>query len=297
MRGLFIPTLLAALALAACSTSEVSKNPSNPAPGKAAASADVQIVFPFKEFASVGTDAKAGEFVLVPSYNWIEDAVTKGVGETTFIWYSQKMKAPGKDFSEVEFIGESKTVPNAYIIAIPRGQEAKVGDIVVTWWQTGSGMQRAIVVDDKNPAEPVVRYLDLAYDNPAKSRDGKTTIGQMDEKLSANSFFLAKEMGPGTGVAIRSGSDSKSGILITQNGENVLVKGFAGKMEVHPKSAVTPVPLRPPVQGGDKVQAVSIDTFSSATVTRVDARIGRVFVKFDGRDREEAVPFGNVMKQ
>src|SRR5918993_4490373 len=117
---------------------------------------------PFNGFPTVGTTAKADEVVLCPSYNWIQDAVTKGPDKVTFIFYSQKMIAPGEVESEVEFISPGKAkVPNAYIIPIPAAQKASVGDIVLTWWQSGSGMNRAIVVEAGDPSEPTVRYLDI----------------------------------------------------------------------------------------------------------------------------------------
>lgn len=295
---LAVAAVFGVVALAACG-GEKAQGPSNVSANagesNAVAASDKPIVFPFKEFQSVPTDAKADEYVLVPSYEWIQEAAEKGVEDTTFIWYSQSMEKPGKDYSEVYFLGDVKTVPNAYIIAIPKGQEAKVGDQVVTWWQSGSGMQRAIVVDDKNPAEPVVRYLDLDYDNPAKSRDGKTTIGQMDEQLKPNSFFVAKEMDPGTAVVI--GPDSRVARLIRQGPTHALVEGWAGRMQMHPISAVKPIPFKDSFSPGDKVQALSIGTLRPGTVSKVDARNGRVFVKFDFPAEEKAIAFGNVQKQ
>jgi hypothetical protein len=204
------------------------------------------------------------------------------------------MKTPGKDFSAVEYLGAVKMVPNAYIIAIPKGGEAKVGDIVVTWWQSGSGMQRAIVVDDKNPAQPVVRYLDIAYDNPAKNSEG-TPIGQMDEKLKPNSFFVAKEMDPGTAVAVEDDGETRIGILVRANETHAVVLGWGDRLALYPREAVRPNPLKPSVKTGDKVRAPYIGKFRAATVTKVDPRNGRVFVKFDGREREEAVAFGDVV--
>lgn len=280
------PILLIALSaiLLSCASAQDAEKPAT----------DVPVRFPFAEFASAETTAKAGEYVLVPSYVWIEDALKQGLEETTFIWYAQKMRTPGKDFSEIDFLGDLNMVPNAYIIAIPKGGEAKVGDIVITWWQSGSGMQRAIVVDDKNPAQPVVRYLDIAYDNPAKNSEG-VPIGQMDEKLKPNSFFVAKEMDPGTGVVAEADGETRFGILIRANDTHAVVLGWGDKLAIYPREAVRPTPLKPSVKVGDKVRAPYIGKPRAATVTKVDARNGRVFIKFDGRDREEAVGFGDVL--
>lgn len=253
---------------------------------------------PFAGFPTVATTARADEVVLAPSYNWIQDAATKGPDKVTFIWYNQKMIAPGEVESEVEFLSPGKVkIPNAYIIPIPAAQMAKVGDIVLTWWQSGSGMNRAIVVESADPTQPTVRYLDIDYDNPAKSRDGKTTIGQMDEKLKPNSFVrLTSPWEPGTTLAVNDGASRKPVKIIRVAGEKILAMSFAGSLKVYDKANVTPVPIRPNVKAGDKVQAPKYGTYAEAAVTKVDARNGRVFVKFGTDPAEKAIAFGDVMQ-
>jgi len=252
---------------------------------------------PFPGFPTVSTTARADEVVLAPSYNWIQDAAAKGPDKVTFIWYSQKMVAPGEVESEVEFISPGKAkIPNAYIVPIPAAQTAKVGDIVLTWWQSGSGMNRAIVVDAALPAEPTVRYLDIAYDNPAKSPDGKTTIGQMDEKLKPNSFVrLTSPWEPGTVIAVNDGASRRPVQIIRVAGDKILALGSAGALKVYDKANATPVPIRPNVKAGDKVKAPKYGTYADGTVTRVDTRNGRAFVKFGTDAEEKAIAFGDVM--
>lgn len=283
--SLVISMTLVFTAACAGQKTEANKSSNAPAGASGAAMADVPIVFPFKDFPSVETAAKAGEHVLVPSYNWIEDAASKGADQVTFIWYSQTMKNPGRDFSEIEFLGgEVKTVPNAYIVAIPRGQEAKKGDIVVTWWQSGSGLQRAIVVDDKNPAQPVVRYLSSG------------SSFEKDEQLKPNSFFVAKDGDQGTAVAIDEGSSTRHATLIREAGDKVFVVGFAGRVSVHPKSSMKSVPVKVSLNPGDKVKAVWVGTFKDATVKSVDARNGRVTINWDADGKEAVVVYGELLK-
>jgi len=256
-----------------------------------------QATFPFPDFPAVETTAKPGEVVLVPSYLWLQQANVYGLDKTTMIWYSEKMSQPDKEMSEVEFMGEKKKVPNAYIVPIPAGQTAKNGDIVLTWWQSGSGMNRAIVVDDANPAEPIVRYLDIAYDNPAKSKDGKTGIGQMEEKLAPNSFVkINNPMEPGTTVAVQDGAEMKKAQVITVADDKIFVKEFAGRIGVYDKSRCTPLPVKSAVKEGERVKAVWVNSFKEGKVTKVDPKIGRVFIAFDIDGKEKAVAFGDVMK-
>ena len=296
-----------ALMLAACGGAGTANNtaPANSAntANKTAAQTspaidpNMQATFPFKEFPAVETTAKAGEVVLAPSYNWLQEANVKGVDKVGMIWYSQTMQAPDKEMSEVKFMSDTRKVPNAYIVAIPPGATAKKGEIVLTWWQSGSGMQRAIVTDDANPSEPVVRYLDIDYDNPAKSSDGKATIGQMDEKLKPNTFVkLGAPFDVGTMVAVQDGAEQKSAQVIRVAGDKIFVNGFAGHVAVVERSRCTAFPLVSTAKTGDKVKAVWVNSVKEGTVTKVDAAIGRVFIKFDVDGKERAVSFGEVMK-
>jgi hypothetical protein len=225
-------------------------------------------------------------------FKWLVDAMEKGGDKVSFIWYSQKMSRPGEERSEVQFISERREVPNAYIIPIPAGERAKVGDIVLTWWQSGSGMQRAIVTDASDPREPVVRYLDRDHDRPVKGGDD----GPKEEKLRPDSFVvLKKEMEPGTAVAIREGANFRHGQVIRAAGDKVFVKMFAGKAAVYSRAEVEPVPLVPRVKKGDRVRALNLGKFDDGTVAEVDAKAGRVWVRFDGGQSEKAVAFGDII--
>jgi hypothetical protein len=300
-----VAALAGALAFGACKAdapadANANAKPSDAKSAKAEPSIDpnAPATFPYKDFPAVETIAKAGEVVLAPSYNWLQEASAKGPKDVTMIWYAQKMSAPGKETSEVEYLmGEKRQVPNAYIVPIPAGGKAKKGDIVLTWWQSGSGMQRAIVTDDANPAEPVVRYLDIDYDNPAKGGDGKTPLAQVDEKLKPNSFSVINApLQPGTSVAIQDGADYKHAIVIRVAGDKVFVRGFAGKTEVVDRARCTGVPIISAAKVGEKVKAVWVGKFREGAVTKVDAKNGRVFVKFDNDPDEDGIAFGNVMK-
>jgi hypothetical protein len=271
----------------------------NAATSKATPTIDpnMQATFPFKDFPTVDTTAKAGEVVLVPSYNWLQEANVNGADKTTMIWYHQTMVTPGAEMSDVKFMSDTKKVPNAYIVAIPPGGTAKKGDILLTWWQSGSGMKRAIVVNDATPTEPVVRYLDIEYDNPAKAKDGTTGIGQMEEKLKPNTFVkITAPFEPGTFLAAQDGADMKPVQVIRVAGDKVFASTFAGGIGVFNKSRCTPFPIVSAAKEGEKVKAVWVSSVKEGTVTKVDAAIGRVFIKFDVDGKERAISFGQVMK-
>lgn len=254
-----------------------------------------QVPKSFDAFPDVPTTAKSGEIVLAPSYNWIEDAAGAKGNKTTFIFYKQSMVAPGATASKVKYMhpGE-REIPNSYIVPISKGGKAKAGDILLTWWQSGSGMKRAIVISAADPTRPVVRYLDIAYDNPAKAKDGKTGIGQMEEQLAADTFVQLKAGDPGSVFRCGTGDSAKRWQLINTaaNGEQLML-GFAGAMKKFSKGECSAMPIKPTSKAGQMASVEMYGGFKQVKVERTDPKIGRVFVL--GYDKKErAVPFGDV---
>lgn len=253
-------------------------------------------VTPFKGFPDIATTAKAGDFILLPTYKALERASKPDGEKQNLSYYHQKMLTPGAKTSRVTYtVGEKDVeIPNSYIVAIPAGGKAKVGDIVLTWWQSGSGMQRAIVVKATDPTQPVVRYLDLSYDNPAKSRDKTTTIGQMEEQLAANSFTILKEGAPGSVYRCDDGKEAHHVHLISKAPDGqFLVNSSSGHLKVFAKGACKPTPLKPKVKVGAEVEVEFVGGFTKGKVERIDAKIGRVFVKRFGK--EVGVAFGDLI--
>jgi hypothetical protein len=249
------------------------------------------------DFPTVGIEANEGDYVLTPSYKmWTDKIASEDPTAETYIFYTAKMAKPGDVESEIEFTFDgNQKMPNSMVIPLASGQTASKGDILLTWWQTGSGMQRAIVTDDSNPAEPVVRYLDLDFDNPATDSESGKSIGQTDYPLEANSFVkITNEWQPGNMIA---GKDETWGYVTAQiirvAGDKVLTIGFAGKMKVYNKADCVPMPIVPEVNPGDKVQVVGTSSFVEGEVVRVDKNIGRVFVKTTSEE-ESPVPYGEI---
>jgi hypothetical protein len=247
---------------------------------------------PFENFPRLQTLAvKAGDYVLCPPTEWITKAFEKGANSTTFIYYTSTMTEPGEYQSKVKRLsGTDMEIPNAMIIPIKSGQTAKVGDILLTWWQSGSGMQRSIVVDGGSAEEPNVRHLDLDLDNPSG-------VGKRVDTLKANSFHhLTDEWQVGTAVACKSDSRYEHGLITATTDDKVLTIGFAGRMKVQDKASCVSLPIRPKVKSGQQVWVEHMGGFTEATVKRVDAKIGRVFAEYEfvGEKREIASPFGDV---
>lgn len=248
------------------------------------------------DFPVVGTTAKNGEYVLTPSYAFIEDAWKDPT--STFIFYSSKTIEVGDKESKVSQVGTEYMIPNSLIIAIPANQQVKKGDVVLTWRQSGSGMERGIVVDDSDPSRPKVKYLDIEYDNSATNDEG-VPIGQMIEELEANSFVkITTEWQPGTSIAYQSDYYQKHWQVIRVEGEKVLAMGWAGKVQVLEKSKCTAIPVKMEVKAGDIIQIPHIGSYQEATVIKVDNEAGRIWVEteFAGEMTEEVVSQGNITK-
>ncbi len=237
--------------------------------------------------------ASPGDFVLCPSRQFYESAIEKGTDKTTFIYYAARMVEAGEATSKVtNLAGQTFEIPNALIISIPQGQKCKAGDVILTWWQSGSGLQRAIVVGGSE-TEPVVRYLDIALDNPSGA-------GRKEDTLKPDSFcVLNREWQIGSAVAIETDRQTRHGLLMAISEQHILVREFAGKLNCYERANAKPIPIVPDVAEGDIAMAALYGSFKPVTVTKVDTRIGRVFTRFQlGRkDQEKVFPFGDVFKK
>ncbi len=302
-RSLPLAVLIAALG-AACGRRDVGGSGDDPeppptrptataAPTPAAAASDKGRpagTVPF-DYPIVQTLAKKDEFVLAPTKGWIEEAFEKGADTQPFIFYGAWMIDPGAKESTLRTLpGQFVQIPNAMIIVVPAGAKAKPGDIVLTAWTSGSGMQRAIVVEGGSPEQPNVRYLDMDLDNPSG-------WGKKVDTLKENTFHVLTKPGePGTTVACKEGARTTRWVIVNQHRDKLLGVGFAGKVKVHARPSCTNLPIVPALKPGDDVRVAVIGAFTDATVTKLDAKIGRVWVKheFGGKDTDEAFSFTNV---
>ena len=250
---------------------------------------------PFKDFPKEAITANAGDYALSPSENWQKDATEKGTDKVTFIFYDQKIASVGAEYSKLDFLSKKGVeIPNYMIIPIKSAQTAKKGDILLTWWQSGSGMKRAIVTDASNASEPVVNYIDIDWTNPAKNDKG-VGIGQQSEKIKPNSFNVISNMWEaGTTVAAKDGNDYVKATIVKVSGDKVLTICFAGAMKVYKKSDCVPVAIKPNVKAGDKVQVPWVGKYRNSKVQKVDTKNGRVWCDDPYSKDPMVVPFGDV---
>jgi len=240
---------------------------------------------PFEGMSNLATTAKAGEIVLTVDDKKIAE-IAANPKDPTAIFQNRVMVTPGEFESEVEDSFKTRyKVPNAYIIAVPKGQKAKVGDVVLTWWQSGGGMMRGFVTEAANPTEPTVRYLGMS------PREDKS------DKLKPDSFVVVNnEWAPGAVVASKDGNGHEFAFVLRVNGDKVLVSRFAHKMKVMPKADLMPVAYKPAFKVGDEVKAAFFSSFDPATVVSIDPKAGKITVKRKTGDEQKELDFGEVMK-
>lgn len=220
-----------------------------------------------------------GQYVLsIQSFYPTKLKESDNPAKETYIFYHATLSSIGDPKSAVKYFGEDIEMPNSLIIPIAKEQTAKKGDIVLTWWQTGSGLQRAIVTDASNPTMPKVSYLDLSYKD-----DGSGFANQhANEQLKPNSFVVLNdgEWQPGQQI-ITSSNDAATLVSCTDN--QVLVSGFAGKIDVYKRSDCKIIPLNQNLKAGDEVMAIFASGYNTGyKVKKVDQKLGRVWVEKDG---------------
>lgn len=294
--SLIIAILAAAAFMTACggaaNTSNNGATANNTATAKAPTSPEAKPAVmlkpgevPFEGMSNVATTAKAGDIVLTIDEAKIAE-IAGGAKDPTAIFNNRVMVTPGEVESEVEDSFQKKyKVANAYIIAIPKGQKAKVGDVVLTWWQSGGGMMRGYVTDAGNGTEPTVRYLGMS------PREDKS------DKLKPDSFIVVNnEWAPGAAVLSKDANGTEFAYVLRVNGDKVLLSGFARKLRLRSKSDLTPISYKPTFKAGDEVIASFMSSFDPATVVSIDAKAGKIKVKRVRPEEEKDLDFGEVTK-
>ncbi len=252
--------------------------PAEPEPAPVPEAAPGKI--PGLEFPALKTDAAVGDFVLAPSREFFDKAVTDGIEGATFIYYGATMVEPGDVESKVKSLaGTEFTIPNSLIVHIEPKQTAKPGDIVLGHWESGSGLQRAIVIDGGTETEPKVKYLDMDPEG----------IGKDPDSWKADRFMVLEAGRVGVSIGCKKDSSVDHGTLVALTGKKLLMLGFAGKLTAHPIEECQPLDPKATFAVGDKVQAPFVSSFSDGEVTKIDAANGRVMIKSSTGDRAVAI--------
>lgn len=248
---------------------------------------------------STGEQLTDGQLVLAP-YTFYKVAIDDGedLNKKNLIFYKTNIGTAGAEKSQVNFMGDYD-LPNSLIIGIPEGATAKKGNILLTWWQSGSGMKRAIVRDDSNPAEPKVDYLDMEMEiDPNSSLNFAEKYA--NEQLKPNSFIVLHdgEWEPGAQVAYKNERDEWiAATIIKATDDKVLVSGFGSRVNAYPRKDCKLIPMTDEgMKPGDTVWGLWVNQYQAGyTVNKVDKKRGRVWVT-DGRGKQKILSILEVTK-
>ena len=245
----------------------------------------------------VKIEAEPGQTILSCEGMYFDKVAKKeDLNKAVLIWYTRTMEQVGAEKSDVGR-NDKQLVPNALIIPILKGQKAKKGDILLTWWQSGSGLDRAIVVDASNPAEPVAVYLDRYW--RSDPNDPKNKELAQGEKRKPSSFNVLKdgEWQSGATVAYRAEGEWKVGTLMHIEGDKVLLSVFSSKLYATTKDLCKLIPFKEKIKKGDKVWATFVDGFRpNYIVKEIDAKAGHVWVAREGSTSMDCKSIAEVTK-
>lgn len=181
--------------------------------------------FPWDFPSDLPITAEVGDWVLAP-YTFYPICVKDGkdLMDESLIFYHTKIDSIGAAESKV---GRKAVLPNSLIIPLPKGEEANVGDILLTWWQGGSGLERAIVKDASDKTKPIVDFLDMTYSDDPDNPDFANENSNI--QLEPNSFLVLKdgEWMPGMPIAIHIDDSWRIATLIRATNDRVFAIGFS----------------------------------------------------------------------
>ena len=233
-----------------------------------------------KDFAL--NDVEEGQTVLSPA-TFYGSAIQRGdnLATTLLPVYNFTVEKVGRNTITIASMGKQVVVPQALTVPLPKGETAQNGDVVLTWWQSGEGLQHAIVVDDTKLQKPKVCYLDLDYKS-----DGRGFANcHANEELHANSFKVLKngEWTSGASVAIENNGQWKAAIILNVHANKLLLLDAESRIMVAEKSRCRLIPIKMNYDVGEHVFAKLGYTFEAdCRITKVDKRVGRVWVEKNG---------------
>ncbi len=228
------------------------------------------------EFPTNPPSAEPGTFVFVPMAASLPHLMD-GSKQRVTDFRPRELVKTGPETSTIKD-GKEFEAPNSLVFPCEPNAQVAVGDIVLGNPQYSS-WEVAIVTDATDPTKPTVHFFKSVFSG-AKP-EGDKFVGQ----LEAGKFRTIKnELDPGSRALYPDGDEMGYGQVVKAEGDRVLLEKFGGDLAAFDKSEVTPLPVKPTLKEGDKVKAPFGKGMDPGSVTKVDDKIGRVWVAFEGRE-------------
>ena len=175
---------------------------------------------------------KAGEIVLVPKKNFLDEFFQK---KNNFFWfYPRKVDSIGKYSLFVWEIDSLIEIPKAFVVAFSEKSKAKQGDFVFTWWQNGTGLQRAYVLKVLDNKKIVIRYLDLDIFTLRNKSDIIDTIKERSFSL------INSKYSPGASVRFDTDVGEKFYIILNHQDSSLVCRSSLGKIKFFKINEIKP---------------------------------------------------------
>lgn len=292
-----IPAVFAGLTIASCGGSETTEESgTSDSTGTTETTAQVEASLdnPFPEIPAEDLGANSGDYVFAAFNHALDMYKGSKFEEVPGDFVGGTLIEPGNPKSKVKYVSEAEVI-NYFIVPVKPGATAQVGDIVVAPWVHGGSMTRAIVTDASDPTKPMVNFIDIDWDNPATNSEG-VGFGKEVAQLEANSFFvLNSTWQTGSTVAVNNNGTWEQHTLIKVIGDKVIALDWSSKFHVHDKANCKSIEVKGDFKVGDKVQGPKYGSYKELTISKIDAKFGRVYCK-DEYDKEVILPMGTITK-
>lgn len=231
----------------------------------------------------VALDAKSGQRVFAPyrsAFKTKPNSFDIDLKMRTGI-----LRAVGGEHSLVENDTRAVgSIPNVFIVVVPRGERASPGDVILLHDDDGRMDTRALVVAGGTEEAPMAREM--------------TTWSARDPKpVRAGTFIVLRPWAAGTHLVCDSEGELNDVVALRVIGEQVVGLGWAGKLRFDDKAKCAPVPVHPKLTVGQQVHIAVVDDFHPATVQAIDEDAGFAEVTFQwgGSPSDRKVAFGEIL--
>lgn len=216
------------------------------------------------------------QWILTPAKFLIDSAYRKGFDNSIFVFYPRKAVIQKKDIIKVIEITDTVEVPSFLCIPLPFKEKVKKGDIVLTWWQKGTGMQRAKIIGFSKDSLPIAFYLDTYTGLVEKMPN------LFIDTLKPSTYLLIRDtIMPGRSFLVKETFLENFYIVVNSNKDSILGLSWSGILKVFPKDTCIFTQFNPNLQIGEKIKANYLGSYYEGKVRKIWDDIGKVEVIID----------------
>ncbi len=217
-------------------------------------------------------EVSKGDLVLAPSQATYDTALSKGLKTTLFVFYPRKVISQKGNYIYLDEYGDTSKMPKSLVIPLDKDKKVSKGQFLLTWWQKGTGMQRAIVLGKNPTLTPIVYYFDnqYSYISPLKN------INYWIDTLQANSFLVLKDsLMPGTTVK-KAEAYSPVYIVISFDNKKIIGLNWAGNIEILDRKKCIFPKIYKQLQKNDSIEMPYVGLYAKGKIISIWKDIGKL---------------------